>query len=194
MEDSITFISVNCQGMSQLEKRRDVLHFLKDKKYSVYLLQDTHFTEKEHNYIRSLWEYDCFFSSYTSQARGVAILFNNTFEYSLHNIITDHIGNKLILDVTINGRRTTLANIYGPNNDSPDFYKELKSDIEKLNNEYIILAGDFNLVLDPTIDTLNYVNVNNPNSRDEVINLMNEMNVFDAWRELNMEKKDIHMA
>ncbi len=45
------------------------------------------------------------------------------------------------------------------------------------------------MVIDPEIDTINYVNVNNPNAREEVIALMNEMNLFDAWRELNMEKR-----
>ncbi len=104
MADSLSFISINCQGLSQLEKRRDVFHFLKEKKYSVYLLQDTHFTKREHNYIRAMWEYDCFFSSYTSQARGVAVLINNTFEYKLHKEIADETGNKLILDI-MNYRR-----------------------------------------------------------------------------------------
>ena len=74
------------------------------KKYSIYFLQDTHFTKKEENYICSQWGFECFFSSHTSQSRGVAIFFNNNFDFN---------GNRLVLDVTLNGVRCILINIYG---------------------------------------------------------------------------------
>ena len=49
------------------------------------------------------------------------------------------------------------------------------------------MAGDFNLVLDPDIDTKNYVNVNNPKAREELLNMITECNLLDTWRELNLE-------
>ena len=62
MANSVTFISMNCQGLSNKIKRADTLNFLKGKKYSVYMLQDTHFTHKEENYIRTQWGFECYFS------------------------------------------------------------------------------------------------------------------------------------
>ena len=56
-----------------------------------------------------------FFSSYTSNFRGVAILFNKTFQYKHHGTIRDVNGNLLIIDVTIEIERLTLASLYGPN-------------------------------------------------------------------------------
>ena len=86
-------------------KRRDTFNFLKSKKYAVYFLQDTHFTNNEENYIRFLWGYECYFSNFSSQSRGVAILLNNNFEFKLHNTKIDENGNKIILDITIEGFR-----------------------------------------------------------------------------------------
>ena len=53
----------------------------------------------------------------------------------------------------------------------------------------VIMAGDFNLILNPEVDFVNYANLKNPKTRDEVLNLMIETNLIDVWRELNLEKK-----
>ena len=50
MTDLVTFVSVNLRGAQLAEKRKDVLNFLKQKRYSIYFLQDTHFTKQEENY------------------------------------------------------------------------------------------------------------------------------------------------
>ena len=149
MAEKVTFCTLNCQGLGGNEKRKDVMNFLKQKNYSIYFLQDTHFMEKEERYIRSQWGYECFFSSYSSQSRGVAIFFNNNFEYKLNKMKADNDGNKLILDVVIQGKRVTLINIYGPNRDKPNFYEKIKEDINDFGNDRVILAGDFNLVMNP---------------------------------------------
>ena len=191
MAEKVTFVSVNLRGAQLAEKRKDVLNFLKQKRYSIYFLQDTHFTKREENYIRSQWGFECFFSSFSSESRGCAIMFNNNFEYKLHSKETDLEGNKLVLDITINGKRVTLINIYGPNRDNPEFFSSIRTDIERMGNP-VILAGDFNLVLDPNIDLLNYKNVNNPQARNKVIEIISECGLLDCWRELNAEKQSLH--
>ena len=188
MDDQIKITSLNCQGLGNNDKRKDVLNFLRQKKYSIYCLQDTHFTERAENYIRAQWGYECFFSSFTSQSRGVAILFNNNFEYKLNKIKKDQQGNKLLLDVNISGRRLLLANIYGPNRDKPNFYEQLRQDIADFNIDQVIIVGDFNLVLDQEKDTFNYLHMNNPRAREKVFDLCTELNLIDIWRELNLEK------
>ena len=98
----------------------------------------------------------------------------------------DEHGNKLILDMIIEGKKNTLINIYGPNRDEPDFYDDINNHIKDLDNQ-VILAGDFNMVLDPDKDCKDYVNINNPKARDKVLNLIIECNLIDPWRELNLE-------
>ena len=45
-------------------------------------------------------------------------MFKNNFEFYIHKIIKDETGNKLIIDITIEGKRLTLINIDGPNRDN----------------------------------------------------------------------------
>lgn len=49
-------------------------------------------------------------------------------------------------------------NVYGPNTDSPEFYKELSNRIEDIySTQHAILSSDFNLVLNTNSGTMNYV-------------------------------------
>ena len=136
-----------------------------------------------------MWGYECFFDSFSSQSRGVCTLLNNNFQYKLHNIIRGNDGNKIILDITIDNRRITIANIYGPNRDSPNFYTQLQSDINNIGNTDVILAGDFNLIMHEVNDCNNYMNLNNPRAREKVFDLCADLNLIDIWREMNLDKR-----
>jgi hypothetical protein len=125
-------------------------------------------------------------TSYSSNSRGVAVLFNNNFEYTIHKVNVDSKGNFIIIDITIiNCLRFTLVNIYGPNNDDPHFYTDLHTRIDSFENDSILICGDWNLVLDPSIDTFNYKNINNPNARETVLALAIEKELVDVWRSFN---------
>lgn len=188
MTEPVTFISLNVCGLSSPEKRKDVLNFLKQKRYSIYFLQDTHFIKKEENYIRTQWGFECFFSSFNSQSRGVAILFNNNFEYTLHKVHPDEAGNRLIIEISIQGKKFTLINIYGPNKDTPEFYENIQQTITDSQNN-IILAGDFNLILNPDVDCFDYMHVNNPKAREKVLTMINQCGLIDIYRELHFDQK-----
>ena len=189
MACNIKILSMNCQGLGDQNKRKDVFHFLKQKKYAVYLLQDTHFTSKEETYIRAMWGYECFFDCFSSQSRGVAILINNNFTHKLHRIKKGNDGNKLLLDITIQDKRLTLVNLYGPNRDKPKFYRDLKEDILFFENETIIIGADYNLILDEEKDCCNYHRINNPRARETLLDICAELGLIDVWRELNLDEK-----
>ena len=57
MARDVTILSMNCRGLADVEKRNDVLHYLKKKNYSIYCLQETHFSEEIHSLITSKWGY-----------------------------------------------------------------------------------------------------------------------------------------
>ena len=75
------------------------------------MLQDTHFIDKEENYIRKQWGSECYFSNFASNSRGVAILFNNNFEFKVQNIERNDNGNRLISTIEIEGKLFTHINI-----------------------------------------------------------------------------------
>lgn len=184
----LKIISVNCQGLGSQEKRKDVIKFLKSKKCDVYCLQDTHFVEDIHNIVKSEWGFDkCFFSSYASNARGTAIIFNNTFDFKVHEYVCDENGNYVILNVTLENTQVTLVNIYGPNRDYPDFYKLVLEKASNFGNENYIICGDFNFILNPKIDCKYYKEdtINNPNARKFILETIEELDLLDIYRELH---------
>ena len=64
------------------------------KKLDIYCLQEAHIqtSKREKARWKSQWGYEAFFSSLDSKSCGVIILFNNTFEYVLQNVISDQQG------------------------------------------------------------------------------------------------------
>ena len=114
-------------------------------------------------------------------------MFNNNFEFRVLKEKKDLNGNYLALDIVIEKQRLTLLSLYGPNTDSPVFFTEIMNVIEDLGNDYFILCGDFNLVLNPHIDYYNYLHVNNPNARDKLLEIIDQYCLVDPFRELSPE-------
>ena len=187
MSNEITVASVNCQGLGDLKKRREVFHFLRQKRFSIYFLQDTHFSPKLEQYIRAEWGYTAYFSSKNSNSRGVAILFNNDFEFKVKGIYKDNDGNFIMVHafITLMNKDVLLVNVYGPNRDEPEFYINLNEQIKAKNIPNLICAGDWNLVLDPSKDYYNYKHVNNPRALEQVESLIDTFALIDIWREYN---------
>ena len=134
---------------------------------------------------------DAYFSCFNSSSRGVLILLNNNFEYKVEKINSDVNGNYIILDINIEGKKFTLINLYGPNDDKPKFYKELRQKYKSLNNDNIIMCGDWNLVINPDLDINNYLHINNPRARNEVLdNIIEEDGFLDTYRIFHEEKRE----
>jgi exonuclease III len=73
--------SFNVKGLADEKKRKEVFNWLREKKMNVYMLQETHFTKENENIIEAEWGFKCIFSNCSSQSCGVALLFNNNFQF-----------------------------------------------------------------------------------------------------------------
>ena len=82
-----------------------------------------------------------------NKSAGVAILFNNNFDFKISKAYTDPEGRFIICDLITSGKKLTLANIYAPNEDDPSFLTSIFDHLFDFQCEDIILGGDFNLVL-----------------------------------------------
>ena len=85
------------------------------------------------------WGGDIIFSHGTSSSKGVSIMFKNNLRKQIHSTIVDPNGRYVILDITINEKRLTLGNIYGPNEDEPSFFMEIIEHIENIPNDNRIM-------------------------------------------------------
>jgi exodeoxyribonuclease-3 len=160
----------NCNGLGDFEKRKNVFDFLRNQKCNIYFLQETHLLHASENFIRSSWVYTVFLSGSDTNKNGVAIMFNNNFEYKLHNVIRDPGGCYILLDIEILSKRLTSVNVYGPSaGDNPAFFDVVCNHIVNIGNDLIIAAGDWNVVLDMKLDSRNYTStVNRPNTRKKI--------------------------
>ena len=62
--------SVNCRGLHDSRKRKDVFNYLRNLKSSIFCLQDTHCTESEKKKsVYSQWGHDILLSEGRTDAR-----------------------------------------------------------------------------------------------------------------------------
>ena len=54
--------------------------------------------------------------------------------------------------------------------------------LSKHDQSYIIWCGDFNLTLNPKLDSYNYVTINNPRSQTILLDIINRLNLADAYQ------------
>ena len=163
MAEQVTIFSQNCRGgLSVTPKRHDLFQYFRSKKYKIVCLQDLHINSKLESCIQAEWgSNDVYFSSYTNMSRGLMILMNNNFEQRVTKVKTDMNGNYIILNMELQGKKLILVNLYGPNEDNPQFYKNVFKIISEFENENVIMCGDWNLVLEPENECSNYLHVNN---------------------------------
>ena len=92
--------TLNCRGIATREKRADMFAKLKEEKNDVLLLQDVHWDNELLLKVKEEWGYKMACSTYTTQARGTAILFNNSFEFVIGEIKRDPRGNYTLVEST----------------------------------------------------------------------------------------------
>ena len=162
------------------------MNALGKKDFNILFIQDTRLSPSIENKVKAEWGGKAFFSSFTSQARGVAIFIKKDVPIDILNRKNDKDGNILSLLVKFNDKRLLLTTIYGPNTDSPDFYltKVFKL-IDEWQPDFPIFGGDWNMVLDQRKDTHNYLHDNNVNARNVVLKKIEEENLIDPWRSLH---------
>ena len=183
---SFKILSFNANSIGKNPKRQTVFHHLKKKNPDIIIACDTRICKSIENTVREEWGGNCIFNSFSSQARGVAIFIKKNFPVTIIDKFSDSNGNILAVLITYEDKKILLEGLYGPNNDEPNFYSELV--FKKITDwapEFSIFAGDYNLVLDPRIDTKNYININNPQAMQELKSQMQTFNLVDIWRELH---------
>ena len=78
-------------------------------------------------------------------------------EFEINSEYKDENRKYIILDATVENVPFLLIEIYGPNSDTPNFFASLKDKlVDCLTTQYTIIGGDFYLVMDKDLDSMNY--------------------------------------
>ncbi len=184
MAEQTEIISMNVRGLhSMAEKRRKLFQWIHIHKAEIVMIQESHSIPSDVRLWKSEFQGDIFFSHGNSASRGVCILLKSRIKYEVHETRIDNDGRYIILDITINDCRCTLANVYGPNKDDPAFFINVINIMESLPNDNRIVAGDFNCILNPLIDKQGgQSNHSHVKARELLKTYMEETSMVDIWR------------
>ena len=111
------------------------------------------------------------------------MLINKKFDGKVTEITTDPDGRYVRMLVTKQERMLAICAIYAPNKDSPQFFTDLLIKTHEM-TEAMLVIGDFNTVLDTTLDR-NMSMSNNIKSTERIKEHMSELLLKDAWRCMN---------
>ena len=166
-------------------KRNDVIQWYIEKEFDIILTQEAHCTPDTESDWKNSWGGDIIFSHGTNNARGTCIFIKHTVQREIFKKIIDPEGRYVILDIELEGVRLTLASIYAPNNDSPEYFEKIRDEIESIPNDKRIVGGDYNLILDLLKDKKGGTNKVKVKSQKVVSDWMENTDLVDIYRYLN---------
>lgn len=142
---NITFVSWNLRGMGHLIKKGKVFAHLKSLSADIIFLQETHIIpngQLRTNRLRENWISQVYQATFSSKARGVAILFRKSIPFRMHSVVSDPVGRYIIVSGFINNFPITCVNVYGSNIDDPAFFRKLFGLIPDTSSTNLVIAGD----------------------------------------------------
>jgi len=148
---SFKIISANVNGLGDKHKRQKLLTFWDTLSPDIICLCDTRLDCNLEQTLKNEANYNCYFNSLNSAARGVAILISKKTNILVIHEVKDLEGNMLILNLAYEQKSISLTCIYGPSQDSPIFFQNVFNQINNTNCSYSILCGDFNVTLNHSI-------------------------------------------
>ena len=125
-----------------------------------------------------------FFSHGSSAARGVCIILPNNTDFKLVQEVTDSEGRFILLHLILNDLELVLANVYAPTKDKKqeqlDFVNYVFNVLKDFTGKTIIVGGDFNTCLNPSLDKLGGSLENQSETSKQLINFCDLYNLFDV--------------
>ena len=186
MQEGFDITSSNVQGLKDSLKRFNTFNQLKTLiKSDVFFLQDTHWNSEDYSKSKLVWRGKLFHSPACGpRGAGVSILFNPLFDFKVLSIDEIVQSRALRVRIIFHEEIYSLVNIYAPNdgNERLDFFEILSkflSNIERTDN--LILAGDFNSTLLPTLDRLSKKETHTA-SANKLQEIINKHDLTDPWR------------
>ena len=175
---------MNVRGLQNENKLAELFAYLKKMNYDIIMLQETYSKSIIEEKWQKQWNGKIIFLHFNAKARGTVILFNPKLEVEIDKITCCKNGQYVIADCTVQHKNILLVNVYAPNQDSPEYFMEVFEKAALHKHSDIIMAGDFNLVLDTQKDAVNR-KCNNDKANKMISAFMREYMLIDVWREMH---------
>lgn len=188
---NLTVVSHNIRGLNIPEKRSTLLRELKKGRPHFAFIQETHFKTNNIPRLTDSYFIEAHHSTNTlTKSKGVSILISKDANFELTDKLADPEGKYLLIKGKHNGIPTTLANIYFPNTSHLTFCRKMMKELEGFYSGRIILGGDFNLPLNPLIDTSSGKSYITYRILKSLKTLLNSLHLIDTWRYVHPEGRD----
>ena len=179
------FTNWNTKGLNHPVKRSKVFSQLLRLQTDIAFLTETHLPNKDHTRLKRGGFSPIFHSKFNPNCRGTAIFIHRDVQFVQTNIIPDKDGCFIIVQGHLFNVPVVLACIYTPNWDNAKIFSDLFSLLPELNSHQLVLGGDLNGVLDPTLDRSRATS-GTPSKSAETINaFLQAYGVIDVWRYRN---------
>ena len=95
----------------------------------------------------------------------------------------------ILIDIEMLNKRLTLANLYAPSSgDHPEFLDKVINEVVSMDNELIVIGGDWNVALNPKIDSNQPSSVYCARSRGEN-DFINSYDLVNVYRTLHKDTR-----
>ena len=135
-----------------------------------------------------------YFSGNNNNREGIGILINPNVSYVVQKYKEIIVGRMQALEIIINEKEITLINLYSPNNDDQTFFDQLEKFINDHNEKTFIVGGDFNTVINKSLDKRNGRVNTHKLCRQAINNIIDTHNLIDIWRDMHQNLKTIYLA
>ena len=156
---NLNFLSNNVNGHNLSKKQIKMFKYFREKiaNNGILFLQETHSSHDTVSNWRDDFKGELFFSRRTTNSCVVMTGYIGSNEIKVNRIKNDNQGRILIADADINEEIFVLINFYNANTETEQIktiyeLDQLLSDFCLDSNKKIILAGDFNLFFDPSLE------------------------------------------
>ena len=189
MDNILNFLSNNFNGLKSSKKRIKMFEYFREKisNNGIIFLQETHSSKDTFNNWRNDFKGEVFFSHGSTSSCGAMIGYLGSKKFQINKINKEDHSRILIVDANIDDQNFVLINFYNANTESEQIkticeFNQLQDDCYLDPTKKVVLAGDFNLFFDASLEALGGNPTLKKKSISKVLQLIEQHNLIDIWR------------
>uniref|UniRef100_A0A8C1K2M6 Uncharacterized protein n=1 Tax=Cyprinus carpio TaxID=7962 RepID=A0A8C1K2M6_CYPCA len=138
---ALNIMSWNVNGLNGAIKRTKCLDYLRSKRVSVALIQESHLKTCDVHRFQNRYYKLVSFSSSDKKSKGVLILMARRLPFSMHCSRSDAAGRITCILGTWSNIKCAFVSVYAPNEYDNVFYQQLVSVLLSLNDYHLVIGG-----------------------------------------------------
>jgi len=178
----LQIVSFNVKGIKDDYKRMKLFKWCTKKNFDIICIQEAHCEESTIEKWKMEWKGDIIASYGTHNSRGTCILLKEGMDHEIVSKNCHKFGRYVALNIKLGNEMYKVASYYGPNSDDPTTLTELIEIVRNMEGENTIICGDFNFVMDLTLDKKGGNMTTNFKCRNTLLEWMDEELLCDIWR------------